>query len=190
MVRLTISWVFSLYTSISLRHRVGNQIFRTMATKKVKESPTESGSPAVKKRKVITKAATVGNEQSEGVTNGDEDELTRAKTSPSKRQQALDSEPHIRDELVSNPLMDGKSYIKIITWNVNGLSALINGKKHVLDGLIEKHQPDILCLQETKIQETLVEEYRNLLPHYWSFWNCSTVKKGYSGTVDIHCSSC
>ena len=37
--------------------------------------------------------------------------------------------------------------------------------------------------QETKIQEEAVDKYRNLLEGYESYWNCSTVKKGYAGTA-------
>lgn len=44
---------------------------------------------------------------------------------------------------------------------------------------IEKHQPDILCLQETKANRDQVEID---LPGYHEFWN-SAVKKGYSGTA-------
>lgn len=159
-----------------------------MATKKVKDPPilNENASPAAKKPKVVTKPATISNAE-ETVAEDDYGEgLTRAKTSARK---SLDAEPHIRDTLNLNPMLDGKLYIKVVTWNVNGLTALINGKKQVLENLIKQHNPDILCLQETKIQETLVEEYSNLLPNYWSFWNCSTVKKGYSGTVILSLST-
>jgi exodeoxyribonuclease-3 len=44
---------------------------------------------------------------------------------------------------------------------------------------IEKYQPDILCLQETKAQEHQSEVD---LPEYEEYWN-SAVKKGYSGTA-------
>ncbi|MDP6133440.1 MAG: endonuclease/exonuclease/phosphatase family protein, partial [Candidatus Marinimicrobia bacterium] len=39
--------------------------------------------------------------------------------------------------------------MKIISWNVNGIRAAI--KKGFLD-FVEKYNPDILCLQETKAQ--------------------------------------
>ena len=44
---------------------------------------------------------------------------------------------------------------------------------------INEHQPDILCLQETKAQREQVEID---LPGYHEYWN-SAVKKGYSGTA-------
>jgi exonuclease III len=38
-------------------------------------------------------------------------------------------------------------------------------------------------MQETKIQDGMIERYASLLEGYDAYWNCSTVKKGYSGTV-------
>ena len=39
----------------------------------------------------------------------------------------------------------------------------------------------MVVLQETKLQEKDVEEWRNALPNYTSFWTCSIEKKGYAG---------
>ena len=64
--------------------------------------------------------------------------------------------------------------MKIISWNVNGIRAV--HKKGLLMPFIEKYQPDILCLQETKAQEHQSEID---LPEYEEYWN-SAVKKGYS----------
>lgn len=64
----------------------------------------------------------------------------------------------------------------LITWNVNGLRAI--HKKEFLPWF-EKERPDILCLQETKLQEDQVpEELKNPLG-YHSYWECAE-KKGYS----------
>jgi exodeoxyribonuclease-3 len=67
--------------------------------------------------------------------------------------------------------------MKIISWNVNGIRAVMN--KGLLMPFIEKHKPDILCLQETKASRDQVEVD---LPDYIENWN-SAVKKGYSGTA-------
>ena len=67
--------------------------------------------------------------------------------------------------------------MKIYSWNVNGIRAVIN--KGVFLPFIESHQPDILCLQETKAQRDQVEID---LPDYHEYWN-SAVRKGYSGTA-------
>ena len=67
--------------------------------------------------------------------------------------------------------------MKLVTWNVNGLRAVL--KKNFLEYL-ETEVPDILCLQETKCTADQVEQ---LWPgKYKTFWN-SAQKKGYSGTA-------
>lgn len=69
--------------------------------------------------------------------------------------------------------------MKIVSWNVNGLRAIWN--KNFRDW-IEQNDPDILCLQETKIQEDqITDEIRNI-PFYQSWFSCAQ-KKGYSGVA-------
>lgn len=67
--------------------------------------------------------------------------------------------------------------MKIYSWNVNGIRAVI--KKGLFAPFIAAHDPDILCLQETKAERGQVEID---LPGYCEYWN-SAVKKGYSGTA-------
>lgn len=67
--------------------------------------------------------------------------------------------------------------MKIISWNVNGLRAVI--RKGALQSFLKTHDPDILCLQETKAEQTQVEID---LPEYEEYWNAAE-KKGYSGTA-------
>lgn len=67
--------------------------------------------------------------------------------------------------------------MKIYSWNVNGIRAVIN--KGAFQEFMAKHQPDILCLQETKAQQGQAEID---LPGYEEYWN-SADKKGYSGTA-------
>ena len=69
--------------------------------------------------------------------------------------------------------------MKIITYNVNGLRAAIN--KGFADWLT-KEQPDVLCLQETKLQpDQYPFELFNSLG-YHSYLYCAE-KKGYSGVA-------
>ncbi len=67
--------------------------------------------------------------------------------------------------------------MKIYSWNVNGIRAVV--KKGEFTKFIEAHQPDILCLQETKAHQEQVEID---LPDYYEYWNSAT-KGGYSGTA-------
>ena len=66
--------------------------------------------------------------------------------------------------------------MKLISWNVNGLRACL--KKDFLLSMSTLN-PDIICLQETKMMQGQAEVD---LPGYAEFWN-SAEKKGYSGTA-------
>lgn len=67
--------------------------------------------------------------------------------------------------------------LKIYSWNVNGIRAVV--RKELFVPFIEKEQPDILCLQETKAEQgqAVID-----LKDYEEYWN-SAEKKGYSGTA-------
>jgi exodeoxyribonuclease-3 len=67
--------------------------------------------------------------------------------------------------------------MKIYSWNVNGIRAVL--KKGDFQRFLEKHDPDVLCLQETKAHRDQVEVD---LPQYEEYWS-SAEKKGYSGTA-------
>lgn len=66
--------------------------------------------------------------------------------------------------------------MKLISWNVNGIRAAM--KKGFLD-FAREASPDVLCVQETKMQEGQAEVP---LEGYHQYW-CSADKKGYSGTA-------
>ncbi len=67
--------------------------------------------------------------------------------------------------------------LKIFSWNVNGLRAVI--KKGAFQDFVERKQPDILCIQETKAKQGQAEID---LPEYEELWN-SAERPGYSGTA-------
>ncbi|MHB1485603.1 MAG: exodeoxyribonuclease III [Saccharofermentanales bacterium] len=66
--------------------------------------------------------------------------------------------------------------MKLITWNVNGFRAIV---KKGFKEFISQTNPDIVCLQETKIQDDQVE---TSFEGYLSYFHCA-VKKGYAGTA-------
>src|SRR5438093_11270043 len=69
--------------------------------------------------------------------------------------------------------------MKLISWNINGIRAA--WKKGFLD-FVAAEQPDILCVQETKIQhEQLTPDMRDM-GGYRSFWSMAE-KKRYSGVT-------
>ena len=67
--------------------------------------------------------------------------------------------------------------LKIITWNINGLRSILRKNFH---SFVAEHQPDILCLQETRVDEKscpVIEGFSH------TFFHHCTCKKGYSGTA-------
>lgn len=77
--------------------------------------------------------------------------------------------------------------------NVNGLRALLK-KPNLLQSYVDKENPDVLCLNETKLDDTVVDQVRppcfaalrlrasrpvqmaDILPGYHAYWNCATNK--------------
>ncbi|MEK7639214.1 MAG: exodeoxyribonuclease III [Patescibacteria group bacterium] len=67
--------------------------------------------------------------------------------------------------------------MKIYSWNMNGIRAV--AKKGQLEPFLKEHDPDVLCIQETKANHEQVDLD---WPQYYEFWH-SADKKGYSGTA-------
>src|SRR5271163_3246226 len=116
--------------------------------------------------------------------------ITQERTSPSRalgpgRPVALDRSvggvPAIGSTTVSTP-SDARtggyiSWMRLVSWNVNGIRAV--GNKGLFSPFVDELEPDVICLQETKAQQSqsVIE-----LPAYEEHWN-SAEKKGYSGTA-------
>ncbi len=69
--------------------------------------------------------------------------------------------------------------MELVSWNVNGIRAIV--KKDFIKS-VQRINPDILCLQETKAQEDEVKTAIAGLSGYHIFTN-SANKKGYSSTA-------
>ncbi|MBU3171037.1 exodeoxyribonuclease III [Clostridium estertheticum] len=69
--------------------------------------------------------------------------------------------------------------MKIYSWNVNGIRAIKN--KGFIEW-VESEQPEVLCLQETKIQEDQISDELKNIEGYYSYFCCAQ-KKGYSGVA-------
>jgi len=72
--------------------------------------------------------------------------------------------------------------MKIISWNVNGLRAVL--KKDFIS-FLKKENPDILALQEIKISEEKINLENFNFPNYQQFWNPAK-RPGYSGTLILY----
>jgi len=67
--------------------------------------------------------------------------------------------------------------LKIVSWNVNGLRSIITKGFYEF---LKTEKPDIICLQETRADESQVKLELEGYPH--RFWDAAE-KKGYSGTA-------
>jgi exodeoxyribonuclease-3 len=68
--------------------------------------------------------------------------------------------------------------IKLISWNVNGLRAVI--KKGFSESL-RQADADVFAIQETKLQAPQLSDEMKQAEGYEAYWSHATVKKGYSG---------
>jgi exodeoxyribonuclease-3 len=71
------------------------------------------------------------------------------------------------------------SYVRLVSWNVNGIRAV--SKKGLFTPFVEELEPDIICLQETKAEQS---QWDGHLSGYEEYWNPAE-KKGYSGTANF-----
>eukprot|EP01027_Heterolobosea_sp_BB2_P022887 GEZU01033772.1.p1 GENE.GEZU01033772.1~~GEZU01033772.1.p1 ORF type:complete len:415 (-),score=116.28 GEZU01033772.1:73-1317(-) len=81
---------------------------------------------------------------------------------------------------------DSAKQIKIVSWNVNGIRALLKKDKKLFD-LVAQETPDVLCIQETKMdlatatKEKLEDTFK--AQGYMGVTSCCSTKKGYAGTA-------
>lgn len=71
--------------------------------------------------------------------------------------------------------------IELLCWNVNGIRAV--EKKGFLSWL-EQRQPDVLCLQEIKVQQDQVPARIRQPEGYYAYWDFPA-RKGYSGVATL-----
>ena len=76
------------------------------------------------------------------------------------------------------------SKIRLFSWNVNGLRAVL--KKQAIQNFLSNEDPDFCCFQEVKAKPEQVEKeiLDTPLENYQLHWNSAT-RPGYSGTMTI-----
>lgn len=113
--------------------------------------------------------------------------------SPKRAAKATTSTKPIYDPLTMRkpyPPQEDKT-IHVVSWNVAGLRALLKKDPNALKLLADAQSPDIICLQEHKLQqgkhcEDAGASISQALGSDWDIhWNCSVDKKGYSGVAII-----
>ena len=75
--------------------------------------------------------------------------------------------------------------IRIISWNVNGIRALM--KKDLLNKYLQKRSPTIFCIGETKLStpddKEILSLKQNIKGFRYRYFNTSRARKGYSGVA-------
>lgn len=104
----------------------------------------------------------------------------------SKRKNTTSSpEPEKKAKIEESKVASGRfsrGTISIVSWNLNGLRAW-SGKSGAL-AFCARAEFDVLCFNETKLQDSHVSDARRNFPQFpYQFWSCSQAKKGYSGTA-------
>ncbi|GAB5369186.1 hypothetical protein AAMO2058_001384000 [Amorphochlora amoebiformis] len=91
------------------------------------------------------------------------------------------------DGISSRPDSKEPGSLTIATYNVNGLKSLMEKYQDLFIEYLSKENPDVLCIQETKMSADQTKEMESTLmkrlPQYKVYWHCCTKKKGYSGTA-------
>lgn len=113
---------------------------------------------------------------------GKKGKLSPPPMSPKELWEAMTLPEELQDNMEFKPVSsttDGKPWnLKIVSWNVNGIRAVI--KKNKL-GYFKSEDADIICLQETKCDDNDLPPDTSFYG-YHRFVNCAQ-KKGYSGTA-------
>lgn len=76
-------------------------------------------------------------------------------------------------------MMVWKNNMEIMSWNVNGLRAVVRKGFHKF---LEQYNPDILCLQEIKARFEDLTDHHTTIHGYHAYFH-SAQKKGYSGVA-------
>jgi exodeoxyribonuclease III len=113
-------------------------------------------------------------------------------STPQKRKKSQDEEeetsvisasPFKIDHLLLEPIKNEKrspETLKIMTWNVAGLNSAL---KKSFKECVNAEQPDILCLQEIKMDRTTLPLKGLLVDYPFEYYHPCKNRKGYSGTA-------
>ncbi len=76
--------------------------------------------------------------------------------------------------------------LKIVSWNVASIRTLPN--KIDINQFLKENNIDIFCISETKLSckvlDDFTKKFKETIEDYeYRYYNCSTIKKGYSGTA-------
>lgn len=161
--------------------------------KGTKSSPAEGSRAAAegvkpKRKRASVKAVPVTDEgDAQGAEALGSNEGSKAKPAAKKpRAKKVEWPPGpLYDPATMRPPKCANPALHVISWNVAGIRALLKKDAEALSKLVGAENPDVVCLQETKLQDIHVADVEGTtgLPGWHHHWHCSTAVKGYSGTA-------
>ena len=160
-----------------------SQLFSTakMPKRKSNEEEGEAEAASPKKKPSPKKKAKADNEEGSG---GEDPATPAAKTGARPKVLQSDYMPKsFEANQYAHALHSQGTALKILSWNVNGLNACW---EKGFSQYITAENADILVIQETKLQDSKVAPFDaklEALGYAHRYWNCSSEKKGYSGTA-------
>ncbi len=135
------------------------------------------------KSTLISRLGSEGNRRKEGAAAAVVPDAPMDAMMSVKRQHIQKQQREILERDVTPRRNDRIKGKMILSWNVNGLRAVLRRKDGLMaiETLIKRECPEILCLQETKLNpenEADAEvSLSTVLPGYKAFWSSSTAKK-------------
>lgn len=149
----------------------------TVKEKSIAEVFTSAIDKKKRKEKTVTKV------ESNGANANSENEekfVEEVEAKQKKKEEPVTPETNRNTSIVtcSKKNANGKSFnLKITSWNVSGVRAWL--KKDGLSSM-QREQPDLFCIQETKCSKTKLPQEIREVDGYFSYW-CASKKEGYAG---------
>jgi len=138
-----------------------------------------------KKEKKVAKGNKRTNDKDENTATSPNKKIRKTTAKATKTETATTTKNKKEDKPLLNPTLgtdfefepiDTEKEMKIVSYNVGSLNASL---KKGFRNYLEAENPDIICIQETKVNAPTHDISKEDYPYqYWTF---STVKKGYSG---------
>ena len=169
-----VTHLLQLFVLFSLKY-----LFLEVMSKRKKQSEEENGEKKKTKQTTLTNSGKLSKEAPREMVK----EIKLREVSGSGK--PLLNRTTTEIESILAVVENEADYVKIISWNVNGLNGFLT--KSNFGEYIKKEDPHIICLGETKStkgkEPKLKEHLSEWSSDFKEYWNHSTEKKGYAGTM-------
>ena len=174
----------------SKKRKTASPSKKSVAAASVTASDVDNDASPKKKSSQVKRASKGATNSSDG-SDIQKDKPLKKKAKAADHQRWTERTPLIRHWEPKKASESGSYTFTVISWNVAGLRTFIKKNPDVFANLATTYDADVICLQETKLQEDnlvdpklkLNEFFEEKLEGYDCHFSCSVEKKGYSGTA-------